>query len=369
MPINGDLLGYQRRSLPIGEIRMGYSVAVPGKTYRKPMRSDTWRFTTGSEQAALVAAGKFNGTMAPWERRKGRWEVVTDRTAIDVWVPPRGEAVDSDMEMWDGPRRKRACDGVTMSFPEPGRPCMCPLPGDPSDPRQVRAARDERERLAGLRPPQACRVLTRMALTIPDLPGMLGIWRLNTGSVNCAVESADSGEAMAIAREGGVYLPAVLRIEWRPRALDGSLAQVPVLMLGQSMRELAEHALPAGPNGLLRQLRGDAQPKAIEAPSQNVPRPGPVAEQLPAANGGRPGPGHSDQELADDERRYQIAQGIADECAGSITSARFTERWAEAREKGVEEEFVYTTGDRVSGPCLPLGEFLTVKWNEKGGRQ
>jgi Recombination directionality factor-like len=365
MPIHGDILGYQRRSLPIGEIRMGYSVEVPGKDYRKPMRSDTWRFTTGSEQAAGVIVEKYNGTMAPWERRKGRWRVITDRTALDVWVPPRGEAVDTSMEMWDGPRWRRKCDGVMMSYPE-RKPCMCPLPRDPADPFQVEQAKDERERLAGLRPPQACKVLTRFALTIPELPGLLGVWRLNTGSVNAAVETADSGDAMAIAREGGAYLPAVLRIEWRPRAIDGTLCQVPVLMIGKSMRELAEHALPAGPGGLLAQLQGATAgegPRAIAAPALDVPGAVPSAAAPPAAGHA---PVHPDEPLiGDEERRSAVAQAIADRARTSTTAAQLRECAAAMKQEGVEDEFVWETDNHDNGSCCQLDEFLREQWREK----
>jgi cell division septation protein DedD len=84
------------------------------------------------------------------------------------------------------------------------------------------------------------------------------VFRLNTGSENAAVETADSGDAMAIAREGGVYLPAVLRIEWRTRSADGKPYPVPVLQIGLSMRDIAQGALPAGPSGLLAQLQNPA---------------------------------------------------------------------------------------------------------------
>jgi hypothetical protein len=286
MPING-ILDLQRRSVQIGEIRIGTSVAVPGKTFRKPVRLETFRFTTASEQTANAVAAKYGGTVAPWSQRKGRWEVTTDRTALDVWVPPRGGAVDANMEMWDGPRCQRRCDGITERLA--GQPCLCPQADDPSDPASVQQARDERKRLAALRPPQACKPLTRINVTIPDLPGLTGVFRLNTGSENAAVETADSGDAMEIAREGGVYLPAVLRIEWRVRAADGKPYPVPVLQIGLSMREIAEGTLPAGPSGLLAQLQGAApeQRRAITSGMQVItptpdPAPGePVFDRMP----------------------------------------------------------------------------------------
>ena len=272
MPINGELLGLQRRDAPLGEIRIGTSVAVPGKDYRKPQRLETFRFTTSEANAAAVAA-RYGGKVAPWSQRKGKWEVVTDRKALDVWVPPRGLAVDANMEMWDGPKRLRHCDGITELLS--GRPCMCPRAADPADTAAIRRLYDERKRLSKLRPPQACKTLTRINVTIPDLPGLTGTWRLNTGSENAAVETAGAGDIMTIARGDGVYLPAVLSIQWRYRAEDGSPYPVPFLQIGLSMQDLAAGRLPAGPGGLLAQLQGPAaaavaagqQARAIEAPS------------------------------------------------------------------------------------------------------
>jgi hypothetical protein len=266
MPIDGTLLGMQRRAAPLGELRIGTSVAVPGKDYRKPVRLNAFRFTTSVEMIADAVAAKYGGTVAPWTQRRGRWEVITDRAALDVWVPPSGNAVDTNMELWDGPRRLRQCNGRIESIG--GRPCSCPLPRNPDDPVSVRQAHDERQRLAKLRPPQACSPLTRINVTIPDLPGLVGVWRWNTGSENAAVETAGAGDTMTIARDGDVYLPAVATFQWRYRSDDGSPYPVPLLIIGVSMRDLAQGQLPAGPGGLIAQLRGPAAPEAVAGGEQ-----------------------------------------------------------------------------------------------------
>jgi hypothetical protein len=364
MPIRG-VLDLQLRSAPLGEIRIGTSVeatARNGKSYRKPVRLDTFRFTTGSEHSARVIAEKYGGQVAPWARRKGQFEVITDKTALEVWVPPRGEAVDSNMEAWDGPRRLRKCDGITMSFPE-RRPCMCPQADDPSDEISVLAARDERKRLAGMTPPQACKPLTRLNVTIPDLPGLTGVWKLNTGSENAAVEMADSGETMAIAREGGVYLPALLVIQWRTRAADGKPYPVLALHIGLSMRDVAQGALPAGPSGLLAQLRAPGHlPRAIEAPSPAVPVPGaePVGPEGPGLAGAGPG-GLIDE----DTRRYQLAQDIADRARITHGSAEFRSLIAEMKQHKLGEEFVCEEEDREHGVNGQLEGFLRDLWRER----
>ena len=339
MPING-VLDMQRRSVQIGEIRIGTSVEVPGKTYRRPVRLETFRFTTASEQTAIAVAAKYGGEVAPWSQRKGRWEVTTNRTALDVWVPPRGEAVDANMELWDGPKCLRRCDGITERLS--GKPCWCPHPDNPADLASVQAARDERKRLAGLRPPQACKALTRINVTIPDLPGLTGVFRLNTGSENAAVETADSGDAMAIAREGGVYLPAVLRIEWRIRSADGSPYPVPVLQIGLSMHDLAQGSLPAGPSGLLAQLQSSApggERKALAA--------GPAAEPPPSTP--KPSP-----------KAPRTAQQIADDAANATTRGDIERLASEAKELQVGDDLVCTDTDREL--YEELHAYLQVQW-------
>jgi hypothetical protein len=342
MPING-VLDLQRRNAPLGELRMGTSVEVPGKNYRRPVRLETWRFTTGSEQTAHVIAAKYGGEVVPWPRKKGYWEVVTKRTAIDVWVPPRGEAVDANMELWDGPKRLRKCDGITESLS--GKPCWCPHPEDPSDPASVQRARDERKRLAGLRPPQACKPLTRISVTIPDLPGLTGVFRLNTGSENAAVETADSGYAMAIAREGGVYLPAVLRIEWRIRSADGKPYPVPVLQIGLSMRDLAANALPAGPSGLLAQLQGTPPAEERLALTAGVPAPQPSAEP--------------EIEPLD----WQVAQLIYERALAAPARAGVEAVAKEPEAQRLADEHVCT--DKHNDVWEPLHDALQAVWREK----
>ena len=343
MPING-VLDLQRRSIQIGEIRIGTSVAVPGKDYRRPQRLETFRFTTASEQTAHAVAEFYGGKAVPWDRKKGRWEVVTDRTAIDVWVPPRGEAVDANMELWDGPKCLRRCDGITERIS--GQPCLCPQPENPSDPASVQRARDERKRLAAMRPGRACKPLTRINVSITELPGLLGVWRLNTGSENAAVETADSGDMMAIAREGGKYLPAVLRIEWRVRAADGKPYPVPVLQIGLSMRDLAANALPAGPSGLLAQLQG--------RPADE--------ERLALPAGSAAGP-QSPAEAEIEPMDWQRAQVIYERALAATSGSALTACASEAEAAGLLDEHVCT--DRPNDVWEPLHDALQAIWREK----
>lgn len=351
MPINGELLGLQRRDAPLGEIRIGTSVEATdknGKPYRKPQRLETFRFTTSEANAHAVAA-RYGGKVAPWTQRKGKWEVITDCKALDVWVPPSILAVDANMELWDGPKRLRRCDGITEEMS--GKPCMCPR-GEAGDPTSVRRAYDERKRLSKLRPPQACKTLTHINVTIPDLPGLTGVWRLNTGSENAAVETAGTGDAMVIARGNGIYLPAVLGIQWRYRAEDGSPYPVPFLQIGLSMRELAAGMLPAGPGGLVQQLRSaTGEQKAITmAPGMPVPAAPPAV----------PGPAPSGEPQAD--ARRLAAQQVAAEAGSALGRDAVRKLIGEAKAEQLEAEMVC-----VGDVWMTLREALTDAWNLTAG--
>lgn len=358
MPITG-VRDLQRRSLPLGEIRIGTSKPVPGKNYRQPVRLETFRFTTGSELIAEKVAAKYGGTVAPWSQRKGTWEVITDRAALDVWVPARGTPVDTYMELWDGPRRLRRCDGLTEQLSD--KPCMCPQPDD-DDPASILRARDERKRLAGLRPPQACKPLTRISVTIPDLPGMTGTFRLNTGSENAAVETADSGEAMQIAREGGVYLPAVLRIHWRVRAADGKPYPVPVLQIGLSMRQIAAGELPAGPTGLLAQLKGTPVPEQRALPPALADQPDPGDVPPPEDAGERIGDLAAMLTTEED-----AAQRIADLAGLATTGDDVNKLVAQCKRQQVPPDTSVCT-DHDPDVHEPLIDYLKARYTELTGQ-
>jgi Recombination directionality factor-like len=342
MPIDHDLLGMQRRDVPLGEIRIGTSKEVPGKKGRQPVRLNTFRFTTAVEFTAQAVAARLGGQVTPWDQRRGYFAVDTDQTSLRVWVPPRSLAVDANMELWADGKRLRQCTGRAMSYPapEPGqppRPCMCPA--DPA----------ERARLAAQRTPQACKPKTRITVSIPELPGLTGVWTLWTGSVNAAVETADSGDAMALARAGGAYLPAILYIHWRRRVSDASPYPVPVLMIGTSIEELARGELPAGPAGLVAQIQAGAtgQPLAISAGSSALSRQERSAI-TPAAT------------------RMPAAQDIANAAAKATTRAQIRDLKAMAKEHRLEQDMILPPGGDV---YEELDSYLHGRWEELGPQE
>ena len=133
---------------------------------------------------------------------------------------------------------------------------------------------------------------------IPDLPG-LGVFRLDTGSYYAAVEIGDAAALMQVARDRGVFLPAILRIEQRQRVAGGQTKKfpVPVLEVLVTFRDLATGAIEAG--GIAAQLppAPGEQPRAITAgPAVPPPR-----EDRPAA--------------AARQQKPPTAQEIADDCS------------------------------------------------------
>jgi hypothetical protein len=266
MPLaNPDILGYQRRTSQIGAIRIGESVMRNGKL--QPVRLDTFKFTSPSRATLDAVAAQYGGTVTAWDRRRGQYQVTTAHAALDVWVPPRGDPSDTTMELWDGGKCLRKCDGARLLWPPQavGKPCQCPLPEDPGDWEQVQNARAQRETLAKQRPPTGCSPLTRIRVTMPKLPG-LGEWKLNTKSVTAA-EHGDTSDLLIQARDGQTFLPAVLLIEWLNRIVDGSPYPVPALRIGVSIEQIAAKALPAGPEGFMAQLAASAPPLALPAGS------------------------------------------------------------------------------------------------------
>jgi hypothetical protein len=230
------------------------------------------------------------------------------------------------MELWDGPKRLRKCDGIIESVS--GKPCMCPRAQDPDDPASVQRARDERKKLAGLQHPQACKPRTLINVSIQELPGLTGVWRLSTGSENAAVETSGAGDVMVMARQGGAYLPALLYIQWRQRAEDGSPYPVPMLQIKMSLEDLARGQLPAGPAGLVAQLqRGAAGSLAVAAGRQEA-----RAIEAPAAPDAVPPPTGPSAQYFADLADSSITREDVEELTQHATEAGVIDDWIEDRE-------------------------------------
>lgn len=330
------ILDIQRRGQQIGRVRIGQQVkAASGKM--RPARLDTFRFTTQSRHAADAIAELYGGTVQDWNNE---FEVITGKNAIGVTVPPRDQVVSQWYELWNKGGAVRRCSSRVEQIS--GGQCLCPHADDPDDLVAVEAAAQERARLASLNPPQACKVVTRISLMIPDLPG-LGVFRLDTGSYYAAVEIGDAAELLQVARDRGVFLPAVLRIEQRQRVAGGQTKKypVPVLEVLATFRQIASGALKAG--GITAQLPPPPgqQPRALTAGT-----PAPSAVQPTAPHAEVPPRPKDAQQVVD----LALKTTDADEVDGL---ARF------AHSEGWDEDMVQTAPDVIE----ELRPFLRERWD------
>lgn len=267
------MLDMQRRSQQIGRIRVGQQVPVmkdgrdTGKT--RPATLATFRFTTGSQVTAEAIAALYGGDVRPWDGHRGQFEVITAKSEIWVSVPPRDAVVSQWYEKWGKSGIERRCDSVKDTVSD--GPCQCPQAADPDDPESVRRASVLRGELA--KQGKACARVTRINVMIPDLPG-LGVFRLDTGSFDAATEVGDKAQMMEMARNAGVFLKAMLRIEWRERGSDRKPYPVPVLEILDTVREIVSGELAAG--GMKAQLPpAPGERLAIAAGPPRVPLPEP----------------------------------------------------------------------------------------------
>lgn len=244
MPVS--FLDMQRRAQRIGRIRIGQQVKASNGKMR-PATLTTFRFTTGSQVTAEAVAAFYGGQARPWEGQRGQWEVITGRSEIWVNIPPADEVVSGWYEMWASSGVKRRCDSVREQIS--GGPCLCPHASDPDDADEVRDKAILRDQLA--KEGKACARHLRINVQIPDLPGV-GVFMLDTGSYNAATEVIGKAEMLEEARKRGIFLKAMLRIEWRQRGSDRKPYPVPVLEIMDTVRDIVSGELAKG--GLRAQL-------------------------------------------------------------------------------------------------------------------
>jgi Recombination directionality factor-like len=338
-------LDIQRRGQQIGRLRLGQQVAVikdgkdTGKT--RPVKLETFRFTTGSRATAQAIAALYGGEIRDWS---GEFEVITGKSEIGVTVPPRDEVISQWYEMWSKGGCQRRCDSRREQIS--GGPCLCPHAEDPSEADEVARKALERADLARRTPPQACKLVTRISVMIPDLPG-LGVFRLDTGSFYAAVEIGDSADLMRVARDRGVFLPAILRIEQRQRVAGGQTKKypVPVLEVLATFRDLATGAIEAA--GIAAQLPpAPGAPRLAIAVADPAPRGQPPAAAVRAS-------------------APPTAQQIADAAAKATTRAQIGDMKAAAGEHRAERDMILVPG---SGDLYEeLDSYLHGRWEELPG--
>jgi recombination directionality factor gp3-like protein len=216
------LLDLQVRFRELGRIRAGEK-GPKGE----PRKRSTWRITSASqallEQAAALP--EIGGTVREWKDApdEGYYELLAETDRLDVMIPPVADAgalISQWYELWSGGGCVRRCDGINEALS--GGPCIC----------------DAEER--------ACTPTTRLSVMIPKLGG-IGVWRLDTGGINAALE-LPGAFGLIVKAADGQFMPAVLRLEQRSSKKEGTTRRyvVPVLDMEQaSILELVSGKVPA----------------------------------------------------------------------------------------------------------------------------
>ncbi|MCY3895656.1 MAG: hypothetical protein OXG17_04195 [Chloroflexi bacterium] len=214
MPI--ETIERQRKLRELGRIRLGER----GPRGR-PVRLDTFRFTSASRELIEQIAARFGGEIKPWQSQRGpEWEVVTEANEIEIVLPPR-KYLEQWFELWVQSGLQRRCNGVTEQLTQSD--CLC------SDDPQ------ERE----------CKPTTYLWLILPGTKSV-GTWRLMTGSWFAAGELAGVADLLALGSANNVMIPATLRIDPRMRMRDGKTNRyaVPVIDVKVDPSQLARGELP-----------------------------------------------------------------------------------------------------------------------------
>jgi Recombination directionality factor-like len=250
------ILDIQRRGRQIGEIRIGMQVRTSNGKMR-PTKLDAFRFTTKSPAVAEAVAHLFGGEVRAIELGgMASHEVITEVTELPVMVPPGDAVISQWYEMWSGGGCQRRCDGETEQLTQ--EPCKCPT--------------DPERRNALAKTGGACKPTTRVNVMLPDLPD-LGVWKIESHGYNAANELGGAAEVLAAARNSGVIIPAVLRLEQRQSKSGGETRKfaVPVLEIRATLRQLTElnrgaditSALPPEPPQALQAL-GTGKPRNVD---------------------------------------------------------------------------------------------------------
>jgi hypothetical protein len=351
-----SVLDIQRRGQQIGRIRIGQLVKMDDGRSR-PAKLDTFRFTTGSKVAADAIADLFGGEVRPWAEKRGQFEVITREFAIGVMVPPRDQVVSQHYEMWTAGGCQRRCDSQHEQISN--GPCLCPHAEDTTNADEVSNMASRRAELAKLNPPQACKLSTRINVMIPDLPG-LGVFRIDTHSYYAAVEIGDAAALMQMARDQGVMLPAVLRIDQRQRVAGGQTKNYPVLVLEvlTTFRALASGELKSG--GSAAQL-----PPAPGAERRALTTGRPAVQQSPAvatatATVQEQPPPTGDPDAPEDGRGP--AQQIADLAAIATTRAAVGALQHRAKTEHCGGDLICV--DRANEVYEDLLPYLRTRWRQ-----
>lgn len=262
-----SVIDLQRRLHETGRIRHGERDAGG-----RPVKRETFRFTTQSRRAAETISQLLGGEVEEWKDAPAgeQWQVNTQVDEIDVVVIVGDMAFSQSYELWSAAGCKRRCNGERDEIS--GGACLC----DPEKGRE-------------------CKLTTRLSVMLAKVPG-IGLWRIESHGWNSGAELAGSIEMAHLLAEvvGRSVLPAKLRLEkkavkrpkkGKPDEVVTQRFVVVVLDFDVDMASLAVGASPiAAPPSL---AVGGVGPAALPAASSVTPVPpaavSSIAEQIEAA--------------------------------------------------------------------------------------
>jgi hypothetical protein len=215
------ILDLQRREMEAGRIRFGNKVG------NRPNRLDHPLLTSPDELLIEAVAAARGLGHEPWPGGEGQWQVEIPGD-LDVLIPVSPEPCSQWWERWSGGGCMRRCDGVTDIIND--QPCDCDKTAEK----------------------RACSATSRFIVLLPETGDAR--WRVETKSINAAVELPAALEA-AVGERTGEVIPGVLSVVQRP----GKKGKVPVPVIRLSRS--AESGVSAEQAGV-----GHAPAVRVESP-------------------------------------------------------------------------------------------------------
>lgn len=256
------IIDIQYRLRELGRIRMGKKGPKGA-----PVKLNTWRLTSASEELLQVAAGCYGGEVTPWADSPNdgaHFELITKVDALPIVIPPNDAAFSQWMETWSGGGCQKRCDGQRQVLRDIA--CSCPS--------------DINERMELAQQGKACKPTTRFNVLLPDIPD-IGVWRLESHGYNAAVELAAFDQLADVATQQGRMIRARLRIDHRSVKREGKTNKftVPVVEISHTVGDMLQAlgadidevaiSLPAPVEG--RSLPGEPPALPATAPEWDIP--------------------------------------------------------------------------------------------------
>lgn len=197
--------------------RLRYGV----KTDRAMKAIDRWRVTSPDREPIEQLAAIYGGKARPWSDAKAnprdQWEVLTESSEIQVWLPPNPFSL--QMERWGGKGLERRCDGETCVVQRMNQSCLCEREGK-----------------------LTCKPYSRVNVILPEVV-LGGVWRLEVKGKNFAYEAPGMIEMLAGLQTQGL-VKVKLRLTHRQRMTEDGLKKyiVPQFVADSSPQQILDGA-------------------------------------------------------------------------------------------------------------------------------